>query len=88
MTGTERRIMTQMRAVYSPVNQAWFVIFGRKGMPLEQWKVISVGDRKVWPEKKRGRRMLKDALTRLGLRFADDDPNLIVINDAPAKIEE
>lgn len=78
----------QMRAAYAPVNQAWFILFGRKGAPLEKWSVISVGDTKVWPGKKNGRRMLKETLARHGLRFSDDDPNLIVTDDAWMRIEE
>jgi hypothetical protein len=70
--------MTQMRAAYSPVNQAWFVLFGREGAPIERWSVISVGDGMVWPGRKQGRRMLAAELTHLGLRFAAGDPNRIV----------
>jgi hypothetical protein len=71
--------MTQMRAAYSPVNQAWFVLYGREGAPIERWSVISVGDSMVWPGGRRqGRRLLAAELTRLGLRFAAGDPDRIV----------
>ncbi len=79
--------MTQMRAVYSPVNQALCVIHGRKGAPVERWAVISMGDWKVWPGRKEGQRMLRNELTRLDLRFAGGDPALIIA-DAPAGVEE
>jgi len=75
---------TQIRAAYSPVNQAWLVIFGRTGAPIEQWSVISVGGWKIWPGKKEGRRMLESEMARLGLRFAPDDPNQIIAENENA----